>query len=45
MKPAEQLAEWQKISQTNDKIIVSVNISGKHLLDDSLINDVDEALS
>ena len=25
-------------------MIVSVNISGKHLLDDSLINDVDEAL-
>lgn len=39
-----QLAEWQKISDSYNKLIVSVNISGKHLTDESLIQDVDEAL-
>jgi diguanylate cyclase (GGDEF)-like protein len=39
-----QLAEWQKISHSTKNIIVSVNISGKHLIDNSLIHDVDEAL-
>ncbi len=39
-----QLAEWQKLSHSTKNLIVSVNISGKHLIDDSLIDDVDEAL-
>ncbi len=39
-----QISEWQKISQANKNLIVSVNISGKHLIDDGLLQDVDEAL-
>lgn len=39
----KQLAEWQKILNCAD-LIVSVNISGKHLTDRSLIYDVKNAL-
>ncbi len=39
-----QIAEWQKLSPSYNKLLVSVNISGKHLADESLINDVQKAL-
>lgn len=39
-----QFAKWQNLSQNNRKISVSVNISGRHLLDDYLVHDVNEAL-
>jgi diguanylate cyclase (GGDEF)-like protein len=40
-----QLAEWQKISPDYANMIVSVNISGKHLSNDDLIDDVENALA
>lgn len=40
----KRFAEWQKISRCSPKMVVSVNISGKHLLDDYLVHDVNEAL-
>ena len=40
-----QLAKWQKISGANKDLIVSVNISGKHLSNDDLIYDVENALA
>jgi len=40
-----QLARWQKINQANKDLIVSVNISGKHLSNDDLIDDVENALA
>ena len=40
----QQLAKWQKISGEYDDLIVSVNISGKHLAKDDLIDDVLNAL-
>lgn len=42
---ANQLAKWQKISRTHKDLIVSVNISGKHLSNDDLIDDVENALA
>ena len=39
-----QFAHWQKMSHVNRGISVSVNISGKHLLDEDLVHDVEEAL-
>ncbi len=42
---ANQLAKWQKISPTYNDLIVSVNISGKHLSNDDLIDDVENALA
>lgn len=39
-----QLAEWQRASPAYQKLIVSVNISGKHLSNDELIDDVEQAL-
>lgn len=39
-----QLAVWQKISPAYRNLIVSVNISGKHLSNDELIDDVEQAL-
>ncbi len=39
-----QLAKWQKISYSNRQLIVSVNISGKHLSYQSLLVDVETAL-
>ncbi len=41
----KQLARWQKISPANKDLIVSVNISGKHLSNDDLIDDVENALA
>lgn len=40
-----QLAEWQKVSPACRDMIMSVNISGKHLSNDDLIDDVEYALS
>ncbi|MEP6901190.1 MAG: EAL domain-containing protein, partial [Actinomycetota bacterium] len=39
-----QLAKWQKISYFHRELIVSVNISGKHLAFQSLLIDVEDAL-
>lgn len=39
-----QLANWQKISPRYKDLMVSVNISGKHLATDDLIDDVENAL-
>ena len=39
-----QLAAWQKINPAYSDLIVSVNISGKHLSNDDLIADVQSAL-
>ncbi len=39
-----QLAKWQKMSYANRQLIVSVNISGKHLSYQSLLVDVEMAL-
>ena len=39
-----QIAEWQNLSPANRDLIVSVNISGKHLIDNGLLHDVDAAL-
>src|SRR5258708_15302803 len=40
-----QLAGWQKIGRDHKNLIVSVNISGKHLSNDDLIDDVENALA
>jgi len=39
-----QLAEWQKLSSCAN-LIVSVNISGKHLANRSLVSDVEKSLT
>lgn len=39
-----QIAEWQKISSDYEDLVVSVNISGRHLRNDDLIEDVEAAL-
>ena len=39
-----QLAKWQKVSYAYRDLIVSVNISGKHLAFQSLLVDVEDAL-
>jgi diguanylate cyclase (GGDEF)-like protein len=41
----QQLAEWQKISPEFRNLVVSVNISGKHLTNDELIDDVENTLA
>lgn len=40
----DQLAAWQKISPSHQDLIVSVNISGKHLAQDGLIEEVKKVL-
>ncbi len=40
-----QLAGWQKIGPAHKELIVSVNISGKHMSKDELIDDVENALA
>jgi diguanylate cyclase (GGDEF)-like protein len=45
VQTCRQLAAWQKISSEYANLIVSVNISGKHLSNDELIEDVEHALS
>jgi len=42
---ATQLSKWQKIDPAYRNMIVSVNISGKHLSNDDLIGDVEAALA
>ncbi|HSI89385.1 MAG TPA: bifunctional diguanylate cyclase/phosphodiesterase [Pyrinomonadaceae bacterium] len=39
-----QIAEWQRISPDYRSLMVSVNISGKHLKNDNLIDDIEVAL-
>jgi diguanylate cyclase (GGDEF)-like protein len=39
-----QLARWRSISRSTSDLLVSVNISGKHLSTDDLIDDVELAL-
>ena len=39
-----QLSKWQKISPEYRELVVSVNISGKHLSNDDLVEDVENAL-
>ncbi|MBK9527016.1 MAG: EAL domain-containing protein [Acidobacteria bacterium] len=41
----KQLAKWQRISPEHAGMIMSVNISGKHLSNDDLIDDVENALA
>ncbi len=40
-----QIARWQKINRSYKDLVVSVNISGKHLSNDDLIDDVENALA
>ncbi|MBK7802651.1 MAG: EAL domain-containing protein [Chloracidobacterium sp.] len=40
----DQLAHWQKINPSYRDLIISVNISGKHLMHGDLIADVEHAL-
>ncbi|HUR97283.1 MAG TPA: EAL domain-containing protein, partial [Pyrinomonadaceae bacterium] len=40
-----QLAQWQKISPEYKDLMVSVNISGKHLSNDDLVDDVEDVLA
>ena len=40
----KQIAKWQKLSPEYERLIVSVNISGKHLSNNDLIEDVENAL-
>lgn len=35
-----QIAVWQKLNASYDDLLVSVNISGKHLTDENLVKDV-----
>lgn len=39
-----QLAQWQKISPATRGLLISVNISGKHLVQDGLVEDVKSCL-
>ncbi|MFL6374520.1 MAG: putative bifunctional diguanylate cyclase/phosphodiesterase [Pyrinomonadaceae bacterium] len=40
----KQIAHWQQLSPGYERLIVSVNISGKHLSNNDLIDDVENAL-
>lgn len=40
----EQMAEWRKISAKTSDLVVSVNISGKHLSSEDLVYDIEYAL-
>jgi diguanylate cyclase (GGDEF)-like protein len=44
VETCRRIAEWQKLSFTTRDLIVSVNISGKHLSNTCLISDVKKAL-
>ena len=39
-----QINKWKNLSYSHNKLFVSVNISGKHLADNSLISDINNAL-
>lgn len=45
LETTNQLSKWQKISPAHRELIVSVNISGKHLGKDELVDDVENALA
>jgi diguanylate cyclase (GGDEF)-like protein len=40
-----QMAKWRRINDNHENLTVSVNISGRHLADKSLLKDVTDALS
>ena len=40
----KQIARWQKLSPEYEHLVVSVNISGKHMSNEELIDDVENAL-
>lgn len=40
----KQIAKWQQLAAANRNLIVSVNISGKHLAKEDLIDDVKKSL-
>jgi diguanylate cyclase (GGDEF)-like protein len=40
----KQIARWQKLEPEYARLVVSVNISGKHMSNDELIDDVENAL-
>lgn len=40
----DQIAEWQKIAPNYSDLIISVNISGKHLVQDGLVDEVKKVL-
>jgi diguanylate cyclase (GGDEF) domain len=40
-----QLSRWHRLSPNNRNLFVSVNISGKHLSTDDLVDDVEHALA
>jgi len=40
----KRIAKWQKLSPDYERLVVSVNISGKHMSNDDLIDDVENAL-
>jgi EAL domain-containing protein (putative c-di-GMP-specific phosphodiesterase class I) len=42
---AKQIARWQKINRAYKDLVVSVNISGKHLSKEELIDDVENAIA
>ena len=44
LETCRQIAAWQKLSPIYQKLLVSVNISGRHLTDEDLIRDVQTAL-
>jgi diguanylate cyclase (GGDEF)-like protein len=41
---SQQIARWQKIGPATKNLIVSVNVSGKHLSKDELVDDVENVL-
>jgi diguanylate cyclase (GGDEF)-like protein len=41
---SQQIAKWQKVSPDYKDLMVSVNISGKHLSNDDLVDDVESVL-
>lgn len=40
----QQLAHWQKLAPKYANLIMSINISGKHLSNDELVDDVEQAI-
>ena len=45
IETCRQLSEWQKIGPSCRDLIVSVNVSGRHLSNEDLIDDVENALA
>lgn len=40
-----QLAKWRRISEEYESLVISVNISGRHFADNTLVKDIEEILS